>query len=69
MCGLDKIINRHMRFQMPDVANDDVDDVEIFADGMTRSQWIVMQPEYVELTRKMMEVICENDGKGHDLMG
>ena len=59
-----------MRFRMPDVANDgDVDgDVEIFADGMTRSQWIIMQPEYVELTRKMMDVICENNEKGHNLM-
>ena len=50
-----------MRFRMENSASDDDgDDAEIFADGMTKSQWIIMQPEYVELTRKMHDVICEN---------
>ena len=49
--------NEHMRFMMP---HGSVGDAEIFADGMTRSQWIVMQPEYVELSRKLMDVMCEN---------
>ena len=61
MNGLKLIVNKHMRFRMENSASDDDgEDAEIFADGMTRSQWIIMQHEYVELTRKMHDVICEN---------
>ena len=52
-----------MRFKMNDVPSHDEDDedVEIFVDGMTRSEWMIMQPEYVELSRKMMAIIVEKN--------
>ena len=48
---------------MNDVPSHDEDDedVEIFVDGMTRSEWMIMQPEYVELSRKMMAIIVEKN--------
>lgn len=63
MKGLNKIVNRNMRFKMNDVPSHDEDDedVEIFVDGMTRSEWMIMQPEYVELSRKMMAIIVEKN--------
>ena len=53
----------NMRFKMNDVPSHDEDDedVEIFVDGMTRSEWMIMQPEYVELSRKMMAIIVEKN--------
>ena len=63
MDGLNLIINRKMGFKVGNVESKDADlleDDEIFADGMTRSQWMIMQPEYVALTRKLHDAIIEN---------
>lgn len=69
MDGLDLIFNKHMNFKVRNVGNvndDLLEDDEMFADGMTRSEWMIMQPEYVSLTRKYHDALIENGIDGKD---
>ena len=69
MDGLDLIFNKHMNFKVGNVGNvndDLLEDDEMFADGMTRSEWMIMQPEYVSLTRKYHDALIENEIDGKD---
>lgn len=65
MDGLNLIVNGKMRFKVE--SDDDLlEDDEMFADGMTRSEWMIMQPEYVSLTRKYHDALIENGIDGKD---
>lgn len=69
MDGLDNIINLKMKFKVGNIKHDEneiPEDTEIFADGMTRSEWMIMQPEYVSLTRKYHDALIENGIDGKD---